>query len=379
MANNDKVVVKKEKQGFFEKIGSSIASIPIGIFLVIFGVFSLASNEKANVNNIKSVKELRDQIIDISSSKIDAKNDGKLVALSGKLEYGEIPLVDTTFNVTAKAPKLERVVEMYEWVETATEKDDKITYTYSKDWSDKIIDSSEFNTSTNHENPAVMPIEGTVITVEDDLKVGAFTLIDSFKDQIQTDDSYRDFTNVVLPEGYIIDNKYITNSADATNPQVGDIRISYKIANYSSVSVLGKQIDNTIGAYDTKTNSTFAKLYKGTKNSTQMINSIESGNKFSKWTRRLFGALLIIFGLSLILGPVTTLIGYIPFLGNIVNSMIGVISFILGLIISLIVIAISWFVVRPILSICLLVVVAGLVVGIIYLKKIKSQPTEEKK
>ena len=369
----DSVIVKKEKQGFLKKMGNSFAGIPIGLLLLIFGVIFLGNNEKANVNNIKDVKELRSNIIDISSKEINKKNDSKLVALSGKLNYGENGVVDSLFNVSASSPKLKRIVEMYQWVEDKKETDDKVTYSYSKEWSTKIIDSSEFNTTTGHENKTEMPYEEIIFVVDEDLKVGEFTLINSFKDLISVSDDYKNYENVVLPEGYTINNEYITNSVNVLEPQVGDIRVSYKVANYSDVSVIGKQIGDEIGAYDTKTNSSIIKLYKGTKNANQMINSIESSNKASKWIKRVIGTLLIIFGVSLVLGPITTLIGYIPFLGNIVNSMIGIVSFIIGLSISLLVIAISWFVVRPVLSIILVAAISLLIVGLVYIKKNKTK------
>lgn len=372
MADNNTVIVNKEKQGFLKKIGNSIASIPAGIIILIMGILILAGNEKTNVNNIKDVKELRGQINDISSEKVDSSYDGKLVALSGKLVYGETPVVDTVFNVKASTPKMVRVVEMYQWVEEKNETDDKVTYTYSKEWSDELIDSSEFKSPSGHENSGVMPYEKESYVVEDELKVGAFTLINSFKDQLSTSKEYKDFTDATLPEGYTVNNKYITNSADYNNPQVGDVRISYLINDYKDVSVLGKQNNNTIEKYTSKNNQTYARLYEGTKNGTDMINSIEAGNKFIKWFKRALGTLLIIIGIGLILGPITTLIGYIPFLGNIVNSMIGVVSFLIGLAISLLVIAISWFVVRPVLSIILIAVIVGIIVGILYLKKTKA-------
>ncbi len=378
MADNDKVVVNKEKQSFLSKIANSFAGIPLGIFLVILGIFLLGNNEKNNVRNIKDVKELRNNVVDLSSPKVDSKNEGKLVALSGKLEYGENPIVDTLFNISAKTPKLERVVEMYEWVEDSTENDKKVTYTYSKEWSQKIIDSSNFNTTNGHENPTSMPYEGISLVVEDSLKVGEFVLIDSFKDQISATEDYKDFTNAILAEGYTINNNYITNSIDPANPQIGDVRISYKVAQYDNVSILGKQIDNTVGAYDTKTNTSYAKLYKGIMNANQMINSIEKGAKASKWFMRIVGTLIIIMGVSMILGPITTLIGFIPFLGNIVNSMIGVVSFLIGLVISLIVIAIAWFAARPIVAIISLASAAALAIGLIfYFKKNKDANTSK--
>ena len=179
---------------------------------------------------------------------------------------------------------------------------------------------------------------------------------------------------IVLPEGYILFNKYITNSADMENPQVGDIRISYQKADYKDVSVLGKQVGDTIAEYTTKKNTNIKKIVKGTTNGTGMINEIESANKFIKWVYRFLGIFLIVIGISSILGPITTLIGYIPFLGKIVNSMIGVVSFLIGLVISLIVIAISWFAARPIVAIVSLVIAAALIfVFVKYVKKNKDK------
>ena len=380
MANNDKVVVKNGKQGFLSKIGNSIASIPAGIIILIMGILILAGNEKTNVQNIKDVKELRGQVVDISSEKVESKDEGRLVAIHGKLDYNEAVLKDEIFNVNVKAPAFERNVEVYQWVEDSETKDDETTYTYSKEWKSEFVNSDDFHNSSDHKNPKDDEIKYTSerFQTEEDLKVGAFKLNSDFKSVLSSDKAVAIPEDVTLPEGYVVYNKYITNSVDTANPQVGDVRIYYEKADYTDVSVLGKQVGDTIERYTSKNNRTYAELYKGTKNSTDMINSIESGNKFSKWFKRVLGTLLVIVGIGLILGPITTLIGYIPFLGNIVNSMIGVVSFLVGLIISLLVIAISWFVVRPVLSIILLVVIAGLIAGIIYLKKTKQETVKEK-
>ena len=57
--------------------------------------------------------------------------------------------------------------------------------------------------------------------------------------------------------------------------------------------------------------------------------------------------------------------------------MIGVVSFLVGLAISLIVIAISWFAARPIVSIILLAVIAGLIVALFLYKKSNAVPTTQ--
>lgn len=371
---NSDVVKVTNKQGFFGKLGNSFSGIVVGIILLFGGISLLWWNEHNNVKNIKDVKEMRDQVIDVSSSKIDEANEGKLIATNGKLNYNDSVMTDSTFNISAKTPVLSRTVEMYQWVEESKTEDDTTTYTYKKEWKDEIVDSTEFNSIKGHENPAYMAYESDKFVTDEDLKVGEFTLISSFKDLLSTDKNVVPEEGIVLPEGYILFNKYITNSADMENPQVGDIRISYQKADYKDVSVLGKQVGDTIAEYTTKKNTNIKKIVKGTTNGTGMINEIESANKFIKWVYRFLGIFLIVIGISSILGPITTLIGYIPFVGKVVNSMIGVISFLVGLAISLVVIAISWFAARPIVAIVSLVIAAALIfVFVKYVKKNKGK------
>ena len=371
---NSDVVKVTNKQGFFGKLGNSFSGIVVGIILLFGGISLLWWNEHNNVKNIKDVKEMRNQVIDVSSSKIDEANEGKLIATNGKLNYNDSVMTDSTFNISAKTPVLSRTVEMYQWVEESKTEDDTTTYTYKKEWKDEIVDSTEFNSIKGHENPAYMAYESDKFVTDEDLKVGEFTLISSFKDLLSTDKNVVPEEGIVLPEGYILFNKYITNSADMENPQVGDIRISYQKADYKDVSVLGKQVGDTIAEYTTKKNTNIKKIVKGTTNGTGMINEIESANKFMKWIYRFLGIFLIVIGISSILGPITTLIGYIPFVGKVVNSMIGVISFLVGLAISLVVIAISWFAARPIVAIVSLVIAAALIfVFVKYVKKNKGK------
>lgn len=365
----DVVAVKNQKPGFFANLSSSFGGIIVGILMIIGGISLLWWNEHNNVKNIKNVKEMRDQVIDVSSTSIDTANEGKLIATSGKLDYNESVLTDDAFKVSATTPVLVRTVEVYQWVEESETKDDTTTYTYKKEWSEKLIDSSEFNTPTGHENPVDVKYESERFETEETLKVGAFSLISNFKSMLNADKNVGLEESTELPEGYKVYNKYILNCEDPSSPVVGDIRVSYTKADYKDVSVLGKQIGDEIGDYTTKNNTNIKKIVKGTTNGTGMINDIESANKFSKWMFRILGTLLIVIGVGAVLGPITTILGYIPFVGTVVNSVIGVISFLIGLGIALIVIAISWFAARPIIAICSLIGVAVIIFLLVTLVK----------
>ena len=378
MANNDTVVVKNQKQGFFSKMSSSFSGIVVGIIMIIGGIALLWWNEQNNVKNIKNVKELREQIVDVSSSKVDDKYEGKLIATNGKLDFNQAQVKDDLTNITVTSPVLNREVEYYQWVEDSETKDDQTTYTYSKEWGTELIDSSGFQDKDTHKNPKESDYKyfGERFTTEETLKVGEYVLSNDFKSLLDSDKNVDiPEEGITLPEGYKVYNRYITNSEDTSNPKIGDVRISYTQADYTDVSVLGKQSNGTITQYTTKNNTNYMKIVKGTTNGTGMINGIESANNTFKWISRIAGTLLIIIGVGAILGPITTLIGYIPFLGNIVNSMIGVVSFLVGLSIALLVIAIAWFAARPIISIILIAVIVGLIIALVYFKKTKAQKT----
>ena len=214
MANNDKVVVANEKQGFLGKMTNSFSGIIVGIILLIGGIAMLWNNEQNNVKNIKNVKELRDQVVDVSSSEVDDKYEGKLIATSGKLNYNNDTITDGSFKVSAQTPVLVRTVEVYQWVEDSETKDDKTTYTYSKEWSEKIIDSSEFNTQEGHENPVEVKYESERIETEETLKVGAFSLINGFKKLLSANKNVAIDENIELPEGYKVYNLILAASGN---------------------------------------------------------------------------------------------------------------------------------------------------------------------
>ena len=121
----DTYTVKNKKQGFFSKLGNSFASIPLGIIIVIFGCIVLWNNEKKNVINIKDVKEMRENVNNVSSAEIDKTKEGKLIATKGNLDFGNEVLVDSTFGISVIKPILVRNVEIYQWTETSKTEDDK--------------------------------------------------------------------------------------------------------------------------------------------------------------------------------------------------------------------------------------------------------------
>ncbi len=355
-----------------KKIGDSFKGILGGFIFIVIGIIVLWWNEGNNVKNIKTTKEMEEVYVEVPSDSVNAQNEGKLIATHGKL-LNEQELTDDTFSVTVKTPKLNRVVEVYQWEEEShTDEDDNTTYTYNKVWSETLIDSSNFNKS-GHENPTSVAYSSAGY-LSTDVKVGAFSLNDSQISSLSTNKEYNQLTpDVAEPLGMTVNGNYYTTSQDVNNPQIGDLRVSFKYNDSTDISVLAVQTGSTFTKFVSKVGKSESRLVDGIHSGQEMIENIKSENKLTKWLLRFAGIMAVVLGIATILKPISTISGFVPILGNVVQGMVGFVSFLLGLGISLIVIAIAWFRFRPVLSIILIAVVAGIIVVLkVFAKKKQS-------
>ncbi len=356
-----------------KKIGDSFKGILGGIVAIIIGVILLWWNEGNNVRNIKTTDEMMKTVIDITSDSVDAANEGKLVATHGRL-VNEETLTDNEFGVSLVTPKMTRTVELYQWVEKEEDNDGTKTYSYTKEWSDSIIDSSSFNQS-GHDNPKTKPYEDKA-TFSANVTVGAFKLSFDQVQMLSTNGVFTDYAAEKLTAiGYHTAGNYITNSENYDNPNVGDVRIIISYNNSTDISILAVQTGNTFSDFVSKVGKTHNRIEDGIHTGSDMINSIIQENKIIKWALRFAGILLCIVGVATLFKPLSTLANFVPILGGIVDMAVGLVGLIVGLAISLVVIAIAWIRFRPLIGIALLVVVGALVFILIKKKKNKVAST----
>lgn len=344
-----------------------------GIILILVGIGLLWFNESNNVKNIKTVAEGRNAAININSPKIYSNNNEKLVDVSGDLNILTESTKDDVFNVGIKTAKLVRTVEMYEWDEREDNSNDNTTYSYSKKWSDELIDSSMFHQPSGHENPTSMPYESYKF-LANDVNVGEFAVSEKEKDMLPTSKIISLLpTDAAIPTNYKADNQYITSSIDTQNPQVGDVRISFSYNDAKIVTILAMQNNNTFTDYKTSSGKSINMIREGKYTASEMLNYLETQNNILKWVLRAVGTLLVIFGLFALMGPITLIASFVPILGNLVRSALFVVAFLLGLAISLITISIAWIVYRPVLGILLLV--GSIALFVLLSKFIKGKKT----
>ena len=361
------------------KKGSGVLA---GLILLVAGIGLLWYNEGRTVKTQSAINEAKKAYVDVSSAKVDSKNDGKLVATKGKISLEDTEVLkDSKFNITAKAAKLTRKVEMYQWEEKcSTDDDDKKTCTYDKVWSEKLIDSDDFEKS-GHDNPTSKPYESEVFYA-DNVKVGAFVLPEELIKSLSNnkkkdyDDLSAEYQNNVV--GIKVDGNYLTNVKEE-EPEIGDVRISYEYLTEQTVSIMAVQNGDTFEAFTSKKGKDIYTIVKGNKTGIQILEDMTSSNKFAKWFLRLLGIFLTVSAFGSMFSFINTLANKVPVLGNIVSGTTSFISTVLGIAVSLVVIAIAWFRFRPILSIILIVIGGALVFFLKYYKKDeKNKETKDK-
>ncbi|MCD6454362.1 MAG: hypothetical protein J7L62_03575 [Candidatus Aminicenantes bacterium] len=112
------------KESWFKRLGNAFKGILFGFLLIGISFVLLFWNEGRAVKTMKTLKEGKGIVVPIRADKLDPENNGKLVHVTGKATTEEI-LEDSVFNVSIRAIKLKRVVQMYQWKKVVTSKTKK--------------------------------------------------------------------------------------------------------------------------------------------------------------------------------------------------------------------------------------------------------------
>jgi hypothetical protein len=368
--------VETTSTSWFSRLGSSFKNIFIGFLLIVGAIILLFWNEGRAVRTEQNLKEGFSVVVSVSPNKKDLKNEGKLIHFSGMTKSPNL-LTDGEFGISASALKMQRVVEIYLWKEESKSKtvqklgggtETTTTYTYSKDWSDKLIDSSSFKEAETHQNPSIKLFSDQE-WIAQGVTVGEYAISE---DLLSALSGYQTFP---IPQE-MFDAKNTTASAqlqlvgniiyyqtnNITTPEIGNTRINYKIIPPQDISVIYKQSGEMLVPYKTKNGSTISMIQLGKLTAEEMFKNAQESNKTMTWILRFIGALLLFIGFQMILGVLPVVGSVIPFIGNIIGAGVGLVSGLLTIIVGSVVIAIAWITYRPFIAVILFIVaVAGYV------------------
>ena len=363
------------KQSWFSRIGGAIKGILVGLMLFILAFPLLFWNEGRAVKTYKTLKEGGSIVVPVAAASVDPSNAGRLIHVTG-LANTQATLTDPVFVVSAKALKLRRTVEMYQWQENSSSETTKklgggtetvTEYRYSREWSSRPVNSDNFKKPDGHRNPSSIPYASAEQTA-DRITLDAFTLspglvskIDSYEPLVIGSDT--PLPKAIKKTGQVYDSGFYIGP-DAASPQVGDVRVKFAVVKPVDVSVIAKQTGNSFEPYIAKARGSIELLQIGTHSADAMIQAAQASNTMLTWLLRLGGFICMVVGLNLFLKPLSVIADVVPIAGTIVGAGAGLIAFLVAAPITLITIGIAWIFYRPLIGITLIVIAVGLILAL---------------
>jgi hypothetical protein len=359
---------KTTRNSWWSRIANSFMGVLFGLILIPLSIWGLWWNEGQPDLSI-----LAQASVAVDATQMDLNTEGQFVAVTGTLD-SKTTLADDPWMQSGNYISLYRRVEMYAWEESTstTETEDTFgggsttstTYSYNKTWTESPSNSSNFEYPAGHENPS-KSIDSLSKTVET-ASIGAYEIA---AQQMTLPSGERVTPKpVTLPEGYVLKGDYIFNRTEAaSNPAIGDIRISYEALNSGvTVTALGQQQGKNIVRHKVDKQE-FYRVFMGSRD--DALATLHTEYMIRIWLIRIFGILGIFVGLQLIVGPVGRILGVIGILGKAVDGIFGLINFILAITIGFAVIIISqifhniWL---------LLIIIALIIAGTVYFLRKRS-------
>lgn len=253
------------------------------------------------------------------------------------------------------------------------------TYSYSKSWSARLINSRSFKKPSGHQNPDSMRYESDEFTASE-VTLGEFMLSRSLVGKINQSSvlPVADLANIEdIPEAEFHGSS-IYLGEDPSLPQIGDLRITYHVVAPTEVSIVSSQSGQTFEPYQAAAGGTIDMLEPGRVDAGMMFRQAQQSNVMWTWIYRLGGFVLMLVGMAMILRPLSVAGDVIPFLGSVVGAGTGILSFLIAAPFACLTIAVAWLRYRPAIGASLLfaaVVAAGIVFMLSRRGKSKSTAT----
>jgi hypothetical protein len=358
------------------RIGDSIKGIMTGLVLIALSGYGLFWNEGRAVQTAKSLAEGAGLVVDIDAARVDPANEGKLVHVTGAIKAGVKPN-DAEFGVTAEGLRLVRTAEMYQWQEIKKSETRKTvggseetvtTYSYEKGWSSSPINSQQFKVPDGHANPAMRYRGATFKGGE--VTLGAFRPGEQVTGMLPESETVR--VDAAMAEALrahvsgpvqAIDGRFYLGE-DPSQPRLGDMRIGYRLVPAGAVSVIGRQSGTDFTDYQTKAGDRLLMVKPGTISAADMFKNAQAENKVWTWIIRVIGMFAMFLGFRLILNPLVVVADVVPFIGNLLGAGASLVSFIVTAVVAPLVIAMAWLWYRPLVSLIVIVVGAGVALAL---------------
>ena len=387
-------VTETTTESWGSRLGGSIKGVLAGGLIFLAGFPILFWNEGNAVKTARAIDEGEGACVSLeSNAKVDPEMEGKFVHMSGKADTKDV-LVDDVFGVSNTAIRLERKVEMFQWIEDSKTQEKKklggsvektTTYTYRQAWVDHAIDSSGFK-EQGHNNPGAMEFESEKREAAN-VTFGAFRLSEKQISKIGSEKAFAfpnsftckvarvqiSGTTIYVPEAGTRNNEK-NNRNVLSQPRVGDMRVNFSVVLPHDISLIAKQKGDTFVDYTAKNGKKLNYLTDGVEDAAAMFATARTNNAIMTWLIRLGGFIVMFIGLGMVFKPLSVLADVLPILGDIVEIGTGLVAGVIAFFCSLVTIAIAWIFYRPVLGILLLVGAGALIFWLVKKRRAKAAP-----
>jgi len=360
-----------ERVGFGSRLSNSFVSVLLGIILFLGAFFVLFWNEgRVNLSHVAKTA------VAISPTAPATASVGSLVSVTGPVSTPE-SLGDGVFLRPGPYVALNRRVEMFAWdekKETRTQENfggsetRETIYSYTKVWTEKPEDSSQFYRSQDYQNPP-MPFQSQLFRVTQ-ASIGNYTLM--MNSLSMETPSVVSLNPATVMQGTIAGSYVYQGRGSLNNPEIGDLRVSYTALNNGTpVTVFARlasptQLDSFLGPR----NVPFYRLFATDRNTA--IQRLSTEHDTLTWILRIVGFLMMWFGSSMFFEPLNTLLSIFPFLSGLNRFLVGGVTFIVSVVLTGITIVVSMVVHHP-----LALVISIGVAGFLILRVLRRRPTPD--
>lgn len=330
------------KTGYGKRIVGSFLGVIFGIGLFFGSFVVLYMNEgRVDVSKIASTAAL------VSAEGNTEVAEGSLVYVSGEVITDEQVAGDTYLNA-GDYVAVERVVEMYSWVEETDTKTTKnvggsetteTTYNYVNEWTASPQDASDFYDSSYYNPPKSVEND---TNMSSSVHVGVYSVsMDAVTLPAMTPLALSEEMLTLSGDAEFVSNYVFIGSGTLTSPVVGDVRVSYNVLNSGTdVTLFGKLSGASVMNYtDESTGMNLYRMFVGSYDAA--IAQMHGEYVTMMWLMRLLGFVMMWGGMMLVLGPISTLLDVLPAFGSVSRFILGAITFVIALVLSLVTIAVS--------------------------------------
>ncbi len=198
------------------------------------------------------------------------------------------------------------------------------------------------------------------------------------KKQLININSYQSVNRLKVIDNYKVVDNYYYLGENPSQPQIGDIRISYSyVPSGALVSIIGRQNDdNAISEMNTRSGSVYLQ-YDGHLTFDDMVSKYKTSNNLLSYGLRFLGRIVMTIGLLLMVNPIVMIAKFIPLLSTVINYISNFILICVSLVLSLLTIAIAWITHRPLVAIGLFALIFLIVYYIKQRLKKQSSAAEQ--